>query len=228
MDLSFYTPIAYDWKYAVKSVASYYDIADEIILAIDKDRISWSNYRYDEVVNFSKFCDPNKKIKIVEENFHRYSSPVENDTYERNFISSLCKKDNHIIAIDSDEILVNAAEFKAWMNNTNPDFDISCTWTTVYKLFDQKVLVTKPNETAVIGTNLRNSYRKCRITNNKCVLSPLQILHYSWGRTREEVVQKLKNWTHSNDFDVDEYMKIWDSVTLDNYKSMKYLHPLIK
>jgi hypothetical protein len=229
MKLSFYTPIAYDYKYVFASLMSYYSIADEIILAIDKDRISWAKNKYE--FDFKLFndrineIDKEHKIRIYEDNFHQLS-PIENDTYERNQITLICKKDNYIVGIDSDEILLNPTEFLDWMNSNSPKEDVCCHWFSVYKAFENKYLVTLPYETTVIGTNLRNTFRKCRFTLLKNVQSPLKVLHFSWGRKREEIVQKLYNWSHTNDFRIQEYLKIWDSVTLENYKEKTNLHPL--
>jgi len=232
MNLSFYTPIAYDYRYSFATVLSYYEIADEIILAIDKDRISWSRHLYDfnSDIFFEKInsIDIDKKIKIFEENFHIYEKPIKNDTYERNLISDVCKKGNYIIGIDSDEILLNPKEFIDWINFSKPEIDISCHWLCVYKTFKDRLLITLPNETAIIGTNLRNSYKKCRTTNSSLtsILSPLKVLHFSWGRKRNEIEQKLFNWGHSEDFDTKSFLNIWDSVNLNNYKTKINLHPL--
>jgi len=233
MRLTFYTPIAYDYKFSFATILSYYDIADEIILAIDKDRISWSRkkYEFDSKVFFQKIeiIDVDKKIRIFEENFHIYDEPIKNDTFERNCITTICKKENYIVGIDSDEVLLNQKEFFDWMCLENPNVDISCHWYCVYKKFKEKLLITLPNETAAIGTNLRNSFQKCRCTKLKNylpILSPLKVLHFSWGRTRKEIEQKLLNWGHSQDFDVKKFLETWESVNLENYKEKINLHPL--
>lgn len=229
MKLSFYTPIAYDYKYAIISILSYYQIADEIILAIDKDRISWANKKYEFdnefFLNKLQIIDVDQKITLFQDNFHLYE-PLKNDTYERNKISIVCKKDNYIVGIDSDEILLNPQEFYEWMIVNNPKEDICCHWFSVYKTFEDKCLITLPHETTVIGTNLRDKFRKCRFTLFKNIITPLKVLHFSWGRKRNEIEQKLLNWSHTYDFDTQKYLKIWDGVNLDNYKEKINLHPL--
>jgi hypothetical protein len=233
MKLSFYTPVAYDYNFSISSIKSYYDIADEIILGIDKDRISWTGRTYKIDDTFFKdieSIDVNKKIKIIEDNFHIFSEPMKNDTHERNVLSTKCNESNYIIAIDCDEVLLNTLEFKQWMdNNANTDKDIGCLWLSVYKVFGDNYLITLPHETTIIGTNLRNSYKKARLTLHKFVLSPLKILHFSWGRSRSEIEQKLLNWSHANDFNTKKYLEeVWDNVNLENYKQKRYLHPLAK
>ena len=228
MKLSFYTPIAYDYEYSYKTIQSYYDIADEIILAIDKDRISWSGKKYDLDNSFyDKIIqiDSCKKIKVIEENFHHSSKPLENETNERNFILSKCTGD-FVIGIDSDEVLLNSTEFLKWFKSTKIECDISCTLKTVFKQIDKKLLVCLPYESTVIGTARGNKYLKCRITGNKTIISPLEILHHSWGRTEQDVLQKLQNWGHSKDFNISNYFNVWKSVSLHNYEEKRFLHPL--
>lgn len=210
---------------------SYYEIADEIVLGIDEDYISWSGKKYDfDEDDFRariEEIDKDRKIKIFRNNFHQSNVPISNDTNERNFLSRKCTNGNLIIGIDSDEILVNPQDFKEWLDSQdNIIMDVNCHWYSVYKTFGSKLLITYPLEPAVIGTAKPNRYRKCRITNVRGIMSPLKVLHFSWGRTREEVIQKVTNWSHSKDFNLAEYMKIWDKVTLDNYEELKYFHPL--
>ena len=232
MNLSFYTPISYDYKYSLPTILSYYKIADEILLAIDKDRISWSKnkFAFDECFfDEIKKIDVENKISIVEGDFHSLDSPIQNDTNERNFITTVCKKDNFIVGIDSDEVLLNPNEFLEWLNVSNPHFsDVSCMMSSVYKAFGKTLLVNYPKESVVIGTKSTNCYKICRNTKNASLMSPLKILHFSWGRTRQDILQKLSNFGHSKDFNIDDYMKIWDNVTLENYALKKELHPLLK
>lgn len=228
MKLSFYTPIAYDYEYAYQAILSYYNIADEILLGIDKDKISWAGNPYQfndkDFLDWVDKIDLENKISIFQSNFHYNRNPLINDTEERNYLSRFCT--GYIIGIDSDELLLNPNEFKDWMNVTNPVDDIECTWISVYKSFGDKLLITLPNETASIGTASVQAYTKCRLTNKKTIKSPLRILHYSWGRSRAEVEQKLHNWTHAHDFDVKKHLEKWDSITLDNYHTQVNLHPL--
>lgn len=230
MKFTFYTPVAYDYKLAYATIMSYYDIADEILLGLDESRISWAGKKFefdDGFYDTISAMDKDKKIKIIEKNFHTYKNAIDNDTCERNYLTCRSVPGNYHIGIDSDEILLNPKEFLDWLKKTSVSpFDVDATWYTVYKSFGDKLLVTNPLEPARIGTRLRGKYRKCRVTAQRGIMSPLKMLHYSWGRKREEVVQKLENWSHTNDFNCKEYMVTWDSVNLENYKEKKNLHPL--
>lgn len=229
--ISIITPIAYDYKYAFNSIACYYNIADEIILGLDRDRISWSNnlYKFDDNKFFDTIhkLDTENKISVIQDNFHLYESPIHNDTYERNFLSNSCKQGNWIIQIDSDEYLLNPKEFATWLNNTDTNFDIHAEWITVYKVIgDHCLIINEPNNSIPIGTMTRNSYVSCRDTQKRNLKSNAKLLHYSWGRSRDELLVKLKNWGHSKDFDTQKYLDIWDLINLENYTQLKNFHPL--
>ena len=224
-------PIAYDSHYAFGAIARVYDLSEEIILGLDVDRISWSHRPYDfDLEAFLKDVakiDPLRKIKLVQDNFHTELHPMANDTRERNILSSHCKDGNWILQIDSDEYLLNPAEFRSWLATANRELDVQGQWITVFKSFGDKVLVAhEPGHQVHIGTTLKASYEYCRKTKRPAIRSNLQILHYSWGRSRHDLAMKLKNWSHSQDFDTDKFLAFWDGITLNNYQEVKNFHPL--
>ena len=231
-NLSFVTLLAYDYKSAFQAIKSYYKFADEIILGIDKDYISWAgnsfHFNEAEFKKFIKKIDVEKKIKIIRANFHNMASPIKNDTSERNFLSLKCKPDNWIIQIDADEILLNPEEFVSWLKNVPSGFVIKASWITVFKCFENSpdCLVIDNSEQAFVGTKKQNIYTVCRETNEPQLKSPLKMLHFSWGRKRDELKQKLDNWSHSRDFNTKAYLKFWDNVNLKNYKTFKNIHPI--
>jgi len=98
---------------------------------------------------------------------------------------------------------------------------------TVFKTFgDVALMIAPPYEAAFVATRARE-FEKARVTKEPThVQSVASILHYGWGRTRDEVKQKLENWGHSQDFDTKGFLSFWDSVTLENYKDFKNFHPL--
>lgn len=235
MKLSFITPIAYDFKYAKHAIRSYYDIADEIILGLDQALISWSGKKFEldvfgDLGRFVRDEDPQRKIKVSMGNFHEFEEPLANETAERNLLSRFATGD-WIVSIDSDEILVNPKEFRDWLEILPPEacrYQLSARLMTVFKTFpgDIALLPTPPYEAALVATQCRGAYFKARMTEQARMQSPLSILHYGWGRTREELVEKLKHWGHSKDHDWEEYLEFWDSITLDNYKETHDFHPL--
>jgi hypothetical protein len=106
--------ISYDSAYLPDSIKTYYNYVDEIVLGLDKDRISWTKNKitFDEGKLWRELSaiDGDNKITIVEENFHRSSVPIENDNHERNFLKEQCTND-WVFSFDADEQLVNAKDF---------------------------------------------------------------------------------------------------------------------
>lgn len=237
-NLSLVTLLSYDYIYAFEAISKYYDIADEIVLGLDTDHVTWSGNKFDfdesALDDFIARVDADKKIRVIRRNFHPYPRPIDNDTVERKLLSTLCKVGNWIIQIDADEIMLNKMEFKQFMEDNEETLEgcaIKAHWITVFKSFDDGkfLVIDADGETdgrIFIGTKKVGSYTMCRDTDEMAIQSPLRLLHVSWGRSREELKKKLENWGHSKDFDTTAYLAMWDKVTLENYQSFKDLHPL--
>lgn len=230
--LSFVTMFAYDYRYAFNSIPSYYDLADEIIIGMDQDRLTWMKQPFqmdmDEVRAFIEKIDVQKKIRIIEGNFHTEEHPLVNDNLERSALSRACIEGNWVVMIDADEIVLNGPEFKAWLLANNPaQYNVYGRWISVFKTFgDQVLVVDPPGETVPIATMVRGEYTGARLTKQQGILSPLQLLHFSWGRTPQELAQKISNWGHAGDFHLPAFFQMWQSVTLQNYHQLKNFHPL--
>ncbi len=230
--LSFVTLLSYDYKYAYDAIKSYYDIADEIILGYDKDFISWAGNKFEinltELEEFIKDIEGHgpKKIKLISGKYHGFVNPMENEVYERNMLKDACSLSNWIIQIDCDERLINPNEFKSWIETAPKDRLITANWMSIFKIIDNKKIIIDAKEKVRIGTWGFSLYESGRGTKQKELESPLLLSHYSWGRTPEELWQKLTNWGHKNDFDTSEFFELWKSVNLDNYKDFKNIHPL--
>jgi hypothetical protein len=52
------------------------------------------------------------------------------------------------------------------------------------------------------------------------------IVHQSWARGEEEIEQKIQNWGHKDDFDVQAYFKRWKTLDEQNYKDFVNFHPI--
>ena len=228
--LSFVTLLAYDYKYAFDAIRSYYDIADEIILGYDHMHKSWSGNYFEfpvfKIKDELDKIDTKKKMRRFTENFHAHGSPIENDTFERNELSKRCKPGNWIVQIDADERIIYPGHTKHAIEHTDPQFCVQAVWCSVYKTFGTKALIIEPvNECQPIATKLQGQYTAARRTNQPPADFTIPLLHYSWGRTADELRQKLTNWSHSQETNVDEAMKVWESVTLDNYQELRDFHP---
>lgn len=231
--------ISYDAHYLPESISRYYDYVDEIVLGLDKDRITWSgnSFTFDEATLWSQLgaIDGDQKISIIEENFHQSSVAIENDNYERNFLKAQCNHD-WVISIDADEYLLNAKNFfyeycpivEKYTNRA----DICMTWAMPYKTIDDSVLIIANEdfspffgENQGVMTHRNNTYTYARWTNLSAgganrLLSPLVAVHWSLCRSKEDLYQKIHNIGHSDIVEKDPFYQIWNDVTLDNYHQL--------
>lgn len=233
--LSFIVPVAYDYAYAIDAIRSLYDVADEIVLGVDADRISWSGKPFD--FDDEAFCDATSaldvagKITMIEKDFHSAGGPMANDTHERQVLADARRiKDSWVVAIDSDEILLNPRKFARFLQefgNDTRDVAYHLTWATVFKRFGDKYLIVDPEAETQPCAAYDPRYVSARhVAGARAVVSPLAALHFSFGRSEGELATKLANWGHSRDFDVDAYLDFWRSIDLGNYERARNLHPL--
>ena len=228
--------ISYDAHYLPESIKSYYNYVDEIVLGLDKDRISWSGNRFSfdeaELWKALSEIDTEGKITVVEENFHRSRVPIENDTHERNFLKEQCSND-WIFSFDADEILINAKEFFedfCPLVENYKDVELMFTWFLLYKELPEGYLIiadenrnhvfTKDVQGFTARKNL-HTYTYCRWTNApKKIKSPLGILHYSFCRPDKDLTVKVNNFGHSVESKRDPFYDIQKTVNATNYKNM--------
>jgi len=232
--------ISYDAKYLPESIKRYYPYVDEIILGLDKDRISWSNNSFtfdeDSLWLALKQLDTDNKIVIVEEDFHKSAIAIENDNYERNFLKEHCSYDL-IFSFDADEVLLNAKDFFTRYCAIAKDYiatkDICMTWVTPYKAIDDYTLIiANEDETPFfgenqgIGTHKNSTFTYARWTDKSAagqnrLNSPLVALHWSLCRDKKDLHQKIHNIGHSDLVEKDPFYSVWDQVTLDNFSELR-------
>lgn len=235
------TLMSYDSEYLIPSISSYYNYVDEIVIGLDKDRISWNKnpFTFDEEFIFNELSnlDGDNKINIVEDDFHsKYDKPIDNDNHERNILKTHCSNDI-IVSIDADEELLNAKEFfysylpiaKDYINT----YDICMTWVTPFKEIDNEtLLIANDDGSPFFGenqgfiTNKNSTFTYARWTNKSAgganrIQSPLLTLHWSMCRPQKELEFKINNTGHADIVKRDPFFELWKSVTLDNYTQYK-------
>ena len=226
--------LSYDAEYLIRSIKTYYPYVDEIILGLDKDRISWSrnSFSFDENKVFAELSalDGDNKIQIIEDNFHRSEVPIENDNHERNFLKHHCSHD-YVLSFDADEELVNATDFfeRYLPLAENYDYDLMFTWWLPYKQVDSGYLFIADESgdrlyrKDVQGFTTRKiyTYNYCRWTNNqKRMLSNLGILHWSFCRPADQLTTKVNNFGHSIESKKDPFYETQKLITEQNYKQL--------
>lgn len=225
--------LSYDAEYLTRSIKTYYDYVDEIVLGLDKDRISWSGnkFSFDESTIYNELAriDGDNKIQIIEDNFHRSDVPIENDNHERNFLKHHCSND-YILSFDADEELVNAKDFfHKYLPLTEAyDYDLMFTWWLPYKQVESGYLFIANEDGSLyrkdvqgFSTRKINTFTYCRWTNNpKRLLSNLGILHWSFCRPAAQLTDKVNNFGHSIESKKDPFYETQKLVTEQNYAQL--------
>lgn len=232
--------VSYDAKYLPKSIEKYYEYVDEIVLGLDKDRVTWSgnSFKFDESKLWSELSaiDGDNKITIIEENFHQSNVAIENDNYERNYLKSHCSHDC-IISVDADEYLLNSKDF---FYNYLPlahkylhKADICMNWATPYKqIGDTLLVIANENNTPFLGenqgfvTHKNSTFTYARWTDVSAagenrLMSPLIAIHWSLCRDKQDLHTKIHNIGHSDIVEKDPFYSIWKDVDLTNYHTLR-------
>lgn len=232
--------ISYDANYLAKSIEKYYNYVDEIVLGLDKDRISWSGnkFSFDEELLWKELSsiDGDNKISVIEDNFHQSKIAIENDNHERNILKSHCTND-WIVSIDADEMLLNAKSFFydycPLVEKYAKTKDVCFNWALPYKLIDETLLViANEDDTPFLSenqgfmTHKNNTFTYARWTDVSAaganrLMSPAIMLHWSICRNKKDLQTKINNIGHSDLAKTDPFYNIWNSVTLDNYMNLR-------
>lgn len=232
--------ISYDYEYLKYSLPLIYDNEkiQEIILIIDKDRLTWSGNKFeisDDFFKWIKVFDKHHKIKIIEESFCNTAlSPMINETVERNYLYSKMGKCDWYIQLDCDEYFINFDSFIKELeaiyldkNKTLNPISVTARFANLFKQTEKGFLVISPiKENCWVATsNPVCHYGRVNEENQK-IESDAIIVHQSWARKQEEICQKITNWGHKNDFNSDSYFKLWQCLDEHNYKYVQNFHPL--
>jgi hypothetical protein len=229
--------VSYDWEYLKQSLPIIYGHSDKIVLAVDINRNTWSGNKYnlpDEFFNFIKGFDLDNKISIYEDDFYDSSLTVmENDTRERRMLSDYMGEGGWHLQIDSDEYFI---DYKGFINFLKKSYkkhkeavDIYCPVISLFKKNSEGYFFVIQSEDAIIkfpiATN-KPDYVNARVGRNKVITTDFYIIHDTWARTEDQLLLKLSNWSHANDFDVKSYFALWKAIDKNNYKYIKDFHPL--
>ena len=231
--LTFFTPIAYDYEMAFQAIAAYYDIADEILLGIDAARLSWMKqpFALDEakLTAFLERIDARRIVKILQGDFHQFDNPMKNDRYEREVCIQQANPKNWVVCIDSDEVICTPQALRRFLLETPPEegTGVYGTFMVVFKAFGPNdILSAEPGEAMPIAARYGDLHRNLGSPPKQVYAPGFFGVHWAWGRTPEQMWQKLTNWGHACDFDTAKYFDFWSGVTLENYRDVHDFHPI--
>lgn len=230
--------VSYDYVYLYHSLPLLYKDADEITIAVDKDRITWSGKKFsfdEQLLHWIKSIDLEGKIKIYEDQFYQPGlSTMQNDTRERTMVSAFMGPGGWHVQIDADEYFPDFGLFVQYLKTqhrlaelgaTDP-VDVYLFWVTLFKQTSEGFVYIKDSaESFPVATN-HPVYTAARQTGSRPLYANFCVFHQSWARTPEEIETKINNWSHSADFNVQDYFSFWKNIGAHNYKKLKNIHPV--
>jgi hypothetical protein len=223
---TFITLAAYDWHLLPTSIAAYYDHADEILIGLDQERLSWSGlpFHLDRAALEQAIPDLAGKIRIVEGAFYSPSrTPMENDCAERQALSAEAANE-WTVEVDADEIVTDVPALFDAMAETPPGRQVFGLWRDVFKVQGETALVVDTNLLlCALATRSRRRVL-ARQSGERAEFTPVIVEHLTLGRSRAEVAQKLASWSHSDQVKAG-FLERWDAIDLDNFEEVRNVHP---
>lgn len=236
MDIKVGYLVAYDYELLKNSLPTVYADADKIVLAIDKDRKTFAGESFRIEPSFFDWLreiDTEKKIRLYEDAFYVPGmTTAEAETRERNMLGKFMGEGGWHIQIDVDEYFVDfkklVQELKASKNKyAGKNVTLRIYWCSIFKITAEGYfLIEGGRENFALATN-HPVYEQARYnhSNENHTLNHI-VLHQSWGRSEEDLAKKLRNWSHSADFDTAAYFRFWKSIDIYNHKYIHNFHPL--
>lgn len=229
--------VAYDWYLLRYSLPQVYNDADEICLSIDKNKKSWTGNDFDfDELSFQQLIndiDTEGKIKIYRDDFSVPElSPMQNEVRQRNMMAAfLGAEPAWFLQLDADEYFLNFSAFCSELHSirTQRKVNVCCPFVILFKQTADGFLYIRnqafeKQEMIPIATNAP-AYEFGRKNGYFNIITNHAVLHQSWARSEDEIKQKLQNWGHNKDFDLDAYYKFWHNLNIENYHQIKNFHP---
>lgn len=228
MGASFLVPVAYDWRMLPASLAGYHDAADEILVGVDRNLLTWAGTMFDMPAgSLEQALAPFPRARIVYGDFHDWTrTPIENDSREREALARHARN-QLVVEVDVDERVDGAAVVRAaeWLPQGHQLYGV---WTHVFKIIGDTALVVDNRhggELCALATRSRTR-KLARQTGEPPVVANLSVLHNTLGRSEAEVAQKLAGWGHAHQVRPG-FLELWRSIDLTNYGDARDLHPFI-
>lgn len=229
--------VSYDYEFLMTSLKQVYDYSDSIYLSMDKNSLTYSgnkieipNTFFKQIENF----DIEKKILYHYDDFYIAGlTPMESETRQRNLLLKEMGR-GWLIQLDVDEYVLN---FKGVVDFLRKNVLL----TYVPSLFPVMIQgnwipLLKKNENGFFVINKKErfnfitNYPYFTVARNNSNITKLfvevDVVHQSWARKEEDILKKVMNWSHRDDFDTLKFMELWKSIDIQNYKKISNFHPL--
>lgn len=229
--------VSYDYDLIFTSINQVYQYANNIFIAIDSNRLTWSGNKYNLPNSFFdkiKSIDFDDKIQIYEDNFYVPDlTPIQCETRERNLLLKRMGK-GWLIQLDVDEYVYDfktTANYlkKYWYLTLFPKLTpimLRGKLVTLYRQLPDGYLYIENNEKFSFITNLPQYIYTRNNATIRNHFTNINVVHQSWARTEIEIQDKINNWGHRDDFDTQKYFDFWKNLDSSNYLDYNNVHPI--
>ncbi|WP_415329124.1 hypothetical protein [Chryseobacterium sp. MMS23-Vi53] len=233
--------LSYDYSYIITSIKQIYEEVDKIVISYDANGKTWAgNEVFIPESFFSEIKNLDKQNKIV---FYKDSffipgmQPMELETRQRNMMAEKMGSGGWHIHIDGDEYAYDFKKLAQFLRRhsyllKNPEkksFNFQVNFVTLFKHNNEGYFVITPFEEKCMLITNYPKYEYARLTNKgKTLPLDFYLIHQSWARDVQEIIEKINNWGHKNDFDTSTFLNLWNDLNANNYKNFKDFHPLDK
>lgn len=169
---------------------------------------------------FGEEVSNDKTAELAEPHARVIQAYWENEEDQRNTGQALHQDKDWVIVLDPDEFFddLNWQKLKRFLETTGADAVIVEHQRVFYK---NKEVYPCYDYQQLIAVRPSVAFSEKRIANAHYVTAPVELLHFSWAKTNEEVWSKISHYAHARDFDIkDWYEKVWLSGRTTN------LHPV--
>jgi hypothetical protein len=231
--------VSYDYELLKNAIPQVYKESDTIFLALDKDRKTWNGNSFEIKEDFFQWInvfDVDGKIEIYEDQFYCPElTAMQCEVLERKLLAEKMGVGNWLIQLDADEYFLDFKKFVKFLKSknhllNNPEktpVQISPFLINLYKRVEGGFLYVDQATKIMVATNYPD-YKLGRNTRKQIIYYDSLILHECLSRTKEELMMKFNNWGHDVDVNADSFIKKWELVNENNYKTMSdffYLEP---
>lgn len=229
--------LSYDYSMFLTSVKQLYNYVDRIFVAIDENYKTWSGNDFEIPDSFFeevKFFDVENKIEFYFDDFFIPElTPMGCETRERNMLLKKMGK-GWLMQVDVDEYLYDFKKTRKflkehWYLVIFPKFTpivFKGIFITLFKELPDGYLYIENKERFSFITNHSNfeaARTNYSVSNH---LMDAKVIHQSWARSEEQILLKIKNWGHRDDFDTQKYFEFWKNLSSTNYSIYKDIHPM--
>lgn len=229
--------VSYDYAYLFNAIAPLYSYANKIVLAIDENNLTWSGNKF--VIPQSFFeaireLDRDNKIELYFDNFYIPElTPMECETRERNMLLNKLGNGGWKLQLDVDEYIydfnsISKFLHKNWYFTIFPRFtpmQFRGKLITLFKQVEDGFLYIDNEERFTFITNGYKNDASRVNTKRRSFYTNIAVIHQSWARNENEILTKILNWGHRDDFDTMSFFEYWKKLDNNNYQEYINFHP---